>query len=441
MRDTPKSMSLAESVIRSAKPRGKPYKLFDERGLFMLVHPRGTKYWRLKYRFEGREKVCSLGVYPDTGLAQARVNRDRIRQSLASGVDVAAERRAAREGQQNTFQAIALEWLGRQPFTPKTLKKAQWTFNDLIFRYIGNWPIRSIKPTDVLDVVRRLEKRGKIETAHRTKQRIGQVMRYAIATGRADRDPTPDLRGALTPLRVVNRAAIVEPNRVAELLLAIDGYSGSVETEYALKLAPLLFVRPGELRNAVWREFDLESETPEWRIPAEKMKMRRMHIVPLASQAVALLKELSGLEIESEFVFPSHMDRNRPISENTLGAALRRMGFSNKEMTAHGFRAMASTLLNEQGYHPDVIELQLAHTERNDVRAAYNRAQRLGERRQMMQEWANYLDQLRLRASTMDSGVSNERPVGVHMVRNQRRPGWSPKAENQRTSLGGRPAR
>jgi integrase len=388
-------MALTEIAVRAAKATNKQYKLYDERGLYLLVHPRGAKYWRLKYMLDGREKVLALGVYPDVTLAAARAHRDRARQELTSGVDIAAERRAKREGRSDTFQSIAKEWLERQPFTPKTLKKAEWTFNDLVFRFIGKWPIKTIKATDVLDVARRLEKRGKIETAHRTKQRIGQVFRYAIATGRADRDPTQDLRGALTPLKVTNRAAITDPRRVGELLNAIDGYQGFVETEFALKLAPLLFVRPGELRNALWEEVSLDAAAPEWRIPAEKMKMRRMHIVPLCRQATALLRELRAHEIDSPYVFPSSMERRRPISENTLGAALRRMGFSNKEMTAHGFRAMASTLLNEKGYHPDLIELQLAHAERNDVRAAYNRALRLGDRRKMMQDWADYLDELR----------------------------------------------
>ena len=400
----PNFMALTEAAVRGAKPGKKPFKLYDDGGLYLLVHPRGSKYWRLKYMLDGREQVLALGVYPDVGLAAARSSRNRARGELANGVDLAAQRRAKRDGRSDTFQSIALEWLARQRFTSKTLKKAEWTFNDLIFRYIGKWPIRTIKPTDVLDVVRRLEKRGKIETAHRTKQRIGQVCRFAIATGRADRDPTQDLRGALTPLKVTNRAAITEPKRVGELLKAIDGYQGFVETEFALKMAPLLFVRPGELRNALWEEIDLESESPEWRIPAEKMKMRRMHIVPLCRQAVALLKELQAHEIDSPYLFPSHMERRRPISENTLGAALRRMGFSNTEMTAHGFRAMASTLLNERGYHPDLIELQLAHAERNEVRAAYNRAVRLGERREMMQDWADYLDTLRHRIDKSISG-------------------------------------
>jgi integrase len=407
----PNFMALTEAAVRGAKPGEKPYKLYDDSGLYLLVHPRGSKYWRLKYMLEGREMVLALGVYPDVGLAAARSSRNRAREELASGVDLAAQRRAKREGRSDTFQSIAREWLERQPFTPKTLKKAQWTFNDLIFRYIGKWPIRAIKPTDVLDVVRRLEKRGKIETAHRTKQRIGQVCRFAIATGRADRDPTQDLRGALAPLRVTNRAAITEPKRVGELLKAIDGYQGFVETEFALKLAPLLFVRPGELRYARWEEIDLESDDPEWRIPAAKMKMRRMHIVPLSRQASALLKELQGHEIDSPYVFPSHMERRRPISENTLGAALRRMGFSNREMTAHGFRAMASTLLNERGYHPDLIELQLAHAERNEVRAAYNRAVRLSERREMMQDWADYLDTLRQKTSEEKSGRATKSKV------------------------------
>jgi integrase len=388
-------MPLTNTAVRAAKPSAAPFKLYDERGLFLLVQPGGQRYWRFKYRLDGREKLLALGVYPDVSLALARERRDDARKLLASGGDPSAAKQAEKLADANTFKAVALEWLGKQNFAPKTLKKAEWTFNDLLFRQLGAKPVRSITAPDVLAVIRRIEARGKIETAHRTKQRAGQIFRYAIATGRAERDPTADLRGALTPLKVRNRAALTDPKRAGELLRAIDGYRGQLSTEYALKLAPLVFVRPGELRAAQWEEFELDGERPEWRIPGERMKMGELHIVPLARQSVALLRELREQAGEGRYLFPSLRTASRPICENTLGAALRRLGFSKDEMTAHGFRAMASTLLNEQGFAPDVIELQLAHAERNEVRAAYNRAQRLEERRRMMQAWADYLDGLR----------------------------------------------
>jgi integrase len=388
-------MALTNTAVKAAKPSGAPFKLYDERGLFLLVQPGGQRYWRFKYRMDGREKLLSLGVYPDVSLALARERREDARKLIADGVGPSARRQAEKLAGADTFKAVALEWLDKQQFTPKTPKKAQWTFNDLLFRQLGSKPVRSITAPDVLAVVRRIEARGKIETAHRTKQRAGQIFRYAIATGRAERDPTGDLRGALTPLKVKNRAALTYPKRVGELLRAIDGYSGQLDTEYALKLAPLVFVRPGKLRAAQWKEFELDGERPEWRLPGERMKMGELHIVPLARQALALLRELKEQAGEGRYLFPSLRTASRPICENTLGAALRRLGFSKDDMTAHGFRAMASTLLNEQGFPPDVIELQLAHTERNEVRAAYNRAQRLEERRRMMQAWADYLDGLR----------------------------------------------
>jgi integrase len=393
-------VALTEKAVRAARPREKAYKVFDERGLYLKVDPTGGRWWRFKYQMEGREKLLSLGIYPDVPLKLARDRRDDYRRLVAQGIDPSARRQTERAAQSITFQSIALEWLAKQPFTPKTRVKAEWTFNDLLFPKLGARPIGSITAPDVLAVLRQIEVRGKLETAHRTKQRASQIFRYAIATGRAERDPTVDLRGALAPIQVVNRAALTDPRRVGELLRAIDGYSGQVATEYALKLAPLVFVRPGELRAAQWSEFHLDGEQPEWRIPAARMKMRELHIVPLARQAVTLLRQLEAhTGRDGRYLFPSLRTAARPISENTLGAALRRLGFSKDEMTAHGFRAMASTLLNEQGFPPDVIELQLAHAERNEVRAAYNRAQRLDERRKMMQAWAEYLGRLRIGAS------------------------------------------
>ncbi|MEJ1960960.1 MAG: integrase arm-type DNA-binding domain-containing protein [Gammaproteobacteria bacterium] len=388
---------LNESRIRAAKPKEKPYKLRDGRGLHLLVTPAGARLWRLRYRHAGRESMVSLGVYPDVPLKLAREQRDEMRKLIAVDVDPAAQRRAERAGQANTFKAIADEWIEKQKFAAATLDKAEWTFRHLLYPYIGSRPIAAITAPEILGVLRRLEDRGKHETAHRTKQRASQVFRYAIATGRAERDPTVDLRGALAPIVVTNRAALTDPRAVGALLRAIDGYVGQPSTEYALKLAPLVFTRPGELRAAEWSEIDLDAA--EWRIPAVRMKMRELHVVPLAQQAVDLLRKLHPITGSGRYLFPSLRAPTRPISENTLGAALRRLGFSKDEMTAHGFRAMASTLLNEQGFPPDVIELQLAHAERNEVRAAYNRASRLAERRKMMQAWADYLDGLRAGAN------------------------------------------
>jgi integrase len=386
---------LTETKLKAAKPRQKPYKLFDERGLFVIVNPDGSRWWRFRYALNGKEKGISLGVYPDITLKRARDKRDDARKLVADGIDPSAKRQAEKVAAADTFEAIAREWLDKQPFAEATLEKAKWTFEELLFPHIGNRPVSQLTAPEVLEALRRLERRGKHETAHRTKQRVGQVLRYAIATGRAERDVTADLRGALTPVKTTNHAAIVDPVKIGELLRSIDGYSGFPATEAALKLAPLVFVRPGELRKARWEEFQLEGKQPEWRIPAERMKMKEQHIVPLSKQAVAILQWLRPITGPEGFVFPGLTDPNRPMSENAITVALRRMGYSGDEMTWHGFRSLASTSLNEQGHHPDLIELQLAHAERNKVRAAYNKAQRLNERCKMMQEWADYLDGLR----------------------------------------------
>jgi integrase len=384
--------------IKNAEKSRKTQKIFDGKGLYLLVSPPSSPGWRLKFYFPPtKERLISLGTYPEVSLKRAREKRDQARRQIAEGIDPAAERKAQKLSQADTFAAIAAEWLDlqRKKFSPKTLEKAEWTFRDLLNPYIGSRPIKSITSPELLAVLRRLEGRGKHETAHRTKQRAGQVFRYAIATGRAERDPTQDLRGALAPIVVTNHAAISEPKKVGELLRAIDAYAGQPTTEAALKLAPLLFVRPGELRAAEWSEFDLDGSNPEWRIPAKRMKMGEQHLVPLSRQAVTILRGLEPVTGPDGLVFPSLTDRNRPLSENSLTTALRRMGYSGDQMTWHGFRTIASTLLNEQGWHPDLIELQLAHAERNEVRGAYNKAQRLTERRKMMQSWADYLDGLK----------------------------------------------
>lgn len=394
---------LTEKAIQAAKAAEKPTKLFDGGGLYLLVNPQGSRLWRLKYRIHGKEKLLAVGVYPDVSLKRAREKRDEARRLLADGVDPNAQRRAEKLAAADTFEAIAREWLElqRKKLSPTTYAKALWIFETLLFPSIGSQPIRKLTAADVLAVVRRIEARGKHETAHRAKQRCGQVIRFAISTGRADRDPTSDLRGALAPVVRTNRPAITEPAQIGQLLSAIDSYAGHASTAFALKLAPLLFVRPGELRGARWEEFELTAKEPLWRIPAERMKMRETHVVPLSKQVVKLLDDLRPWSGASEFLFPSVLSNKRPISDNTINAALRRLGYASDEMCGHGFRAMASTRLNEQGWHPDIIELQLAHAERNKVRAAYNRAERLTERRKMMQAWADYLDVLRAGANVV----------------------------------------
>lgn len=401
--DAPKgtTMPLSDISIKKAKPADKSYRLYDEKGMYLEVAPSGGKLFRLKYRFEGKEKRLALGSYPDTSLAKAREGRDKARELLATGVDPGMQRKVAKAAREeraaNSFAVIAEEWLAKQTarMAPATMEKARWTLHDLVNPWIGNRPISEIDAPEMLKLLRRIEDRGAHETAHRTKQRCGQIFRYAIATGRAKHDPTADLRGALTPVKVTHRAAITDPTKISELLHAIDGYTGSFVVRTAMKLAPLVFLRPGELRQAEWTEFDLDAA--QWRIPTEKMKMRGEHIVPLPAQAVAVLRDLHPLTGRGRYVFPGERSRARPMSDGTINAALRRMGFDKNTMTGHGFRAMASTRLNEMGWAPDVIERQLAHTEKNKVRAAYNRAQYLDERKRMTQAWADYLDRLRQR--------------------------------------------
>lgn len=397
-------MALTDTKIRATRATDKPVKLFDGGGLYLLVNPNGSRWWRLKYRFNGRERGISFGVFPDVPLKAAREKRDEARRLLAAGTDPSERRQIAKIERSNTFASVADEWLTlqakppahspRAPLAPVTAAKTRWMLETFLVPEIGAKPIGELTAPDLLAALRKIEKRGTHETAHRTKQLAGRVLRFAIATGRATRDVSMDLRGALAPVTTRNHAAITEPARIADLLRAIDVYDGQPVTAYALKLSPLVFVRPGELRGAEWDEFDIEGA--EWRIPAGRMKMREAHIVPLSRQAVEIVKALQGMAAGSRFVFPSLRSRDRPMSDNTINAALRRLGYSKDEMTGHGFRALASTCLNEQGWAPDVIELQLAHAERNRVRAAYNRASRLPERRRMMQRWSDYLDGLRV---------------------------------------------
>lgn len=388
---------LTDIAARKAMPKAKAYKLTDAAAMYLEVMPTGAKLWRLKYRYAGKEKRLAVGAYPEVSLADARQRRDAARAAIRDGRDPSAERKAAKAravlNAGNTFGAIATEWLCKQAATMSdaTARKAQWMMT--LSQPLDALPLATITAPDVLAVLRKIEAAGNHETAHRVKQRIGQVFRYAIATGRAERDPSADLRGALAPTVSKSRAAVTDPVQVAGLLRAIACYQGQPTTGAALKLGALLFARPGNLRAMEWAELDMDGA--EWRIPAGKMKMREAHTVPLAVQAVATLRELHPLTGACKFVFPSIRTPDRPMSENTVNAALRRLGFDKNTMTGHGFRAMASTRLNELGWATDVIERQLAHAERNKVRAAYNRAQHMAERRKMMQAWADYLDSLR----------------------------------------------
>jgi len=388
---------LTEIAIKNAKPAEKPFKLTDSGGLFLLVNPNGSRWWRLRYTIHGTERGISLGVYPDVTLKRAREKRDAARELLADGKDPSVERREEKRSQSVSFESVAREWFASQVdrLSTPTVRKARWMLDEFILPDLGSRPIATLTAPDVLSMLKKIEARGNHETARRTKQRVGQILRYAVATGRAERDVTPDLRGALTPVRYKNHPAVLEPQRVGELLRAIDGFMGQPTTHAALKLAPLVFVRPGELRAAEWSEFELDGNEPVWRIPARRMKMREAHLVPLSRQAVEILREIHWLTGEGVHVFPAIGKLGRPLSDNTLNVALRRLGYSSEEMTAHGFRTIASTLLNERGFPPDLIELQLAHQDRNAVRAAYNKALRLVERRRMMQSWADYLGSLK----------------------------------------------
>lgn len=342
-----------------------------------------------------------MGVYPAVGLKQARDKRDAARKQLAAGIDPGLARKAERSADADSFEAVAREWHAKraQGWAPGHAGKVLGRLEREVFPWVGARPAGEVKAPELLAVLRRIETRGALELAHRAHQICGQVFRYAIATGRAERNPATDIRGALPPAKQRHHAAITDPKDIGALLRAIDGYRGSFVTQCALRLAPLTFVRPGELRKAEWLEFDLDAA--EWRIPAERMKMRATHIVPLSRQAVEVLRELYPLTGSGRYVFPSERTRDRPMSENTVNAGLRRMGYAKDEMTGHGFRSMASTLLNEQGWHRDAIERQLAHGERDAVRAAYNYAEHLPERRRMMQAWASYLDGLKTGAEVV----------------------------------------
>jgi integrase len=396
-------MPLTDVAIRNAKPRGKPYKVGDTLGLFLLVQPSGGKLWRVKYRIDGKEKKLAIGIYPQVGLAEARRRRDAARELVAAGKDPAREKQRekvrSRIQAETTFDAIAAEFCqkrrrdGQKAWAVSTATRSEYLLS-LLKESIGKLPITDIEPADVLIAVRKIERKGQLESARRTLQLAGAVFRYAVATARLASDPTRDLRGALTAPTVTHYGAIIDPARVGELLRAIDGYEGQPITKLAMQLAPHVFVRPGELRHAEWSEFDFDGAL--WTIPAGKTKMRKDHLVPLSRQTLTILEDLRTLTGPDGYVFPSIRSRKRPMSDNTINAGLRRLGYSTDEMTAHGFRAMASTLLNESGkWHPDAIERALAHGDSDRIRAAYHRGAHWKERVAMAQWWSDHLDQLR----------------------------------------------
>jgi integrase len=398
-------MPLTDTAIRTAKSGEKPYKLADEKGLFLLVNPNGSKWWRLKYRVDGKEKLLSFGTYPDVGLKAARSKRDEARNMLANGIDPGENRKAQKatrtESAANSFEVIAREWFAKHQSTwaKSHAENILARLENDVFPWLGSKAIAEITAPDVLKVMRRIDARGARYTALRAKGNISMVIRYAIATGRAERDPCPDLRGAIPKPATTNFASITTPAKVAELLRAIDGFSGTFVVQSALRLAPMLFVRPGELRRAEWASLDLDKA--EWSYFVSKTKTD--HLVPLASQAVAILKELHALTGHGRYVFPGARGNDRSMSEAAINAALRRMGYDTKtEITGHGFRAMARTILHEELHQkPEVIEHQLAHKVSDTLGTAYNRTKFLKERKAMMQLWADYLDKLKAGAEVI----------------------------------------
>jgi integrase len=395
-------MPLTDTTVRSAKAGHKPRKISDGGGLFLLVQPGGGKLWRLAYRFGGKQQTQALGIYPEVSLAQARSGRNEAKKLLAQGIDPSAQRKrdkqVAAASAVNTFKVVATELMAkheREGRAKRTLEKNRWLLEFAIAE-IGDRPIAEITAPELLAVLRGIERRGRFETAKRLRSISGTVFRYAIATGRAERDPSADLRGALTVHQVNHRATIVEPKAIGALLRAIEEFEGQLTTRAALRLAPHVFVRPGELRHAEWSEFDLDGAV--WSIPATKMKMRRPHRVPLSRQSLAIIGEIKAITGNGRWLFPSVRTILRPISENTLNAALRRLGYGTEDMSSHGFRAMAATRLNETGrWNADAIERQMAHQEANAVRRAYTHsAEYWDERVAMMQAWSDYLESLRV---------------------------------------------
>ena len=389
-------MKLTDTALRVVKPTDKPQKLFDGNGLFLFILPSGTKSWRLKYRFHGKEKLLTLGLYPQTSLKEARILSADAKKNLSGGIDPGEVKKLSQKTEEKaSVEAVAREWYTKQlpTWSKRHSEDVIERLEKNIFPFIGSRPLAEITPPELLSVLRRIEARGAIETAHRVRGICSLFFRYAIVAGYGERDPAADLRGAITSRVSKPRAAITDPKEVGALLRAIDGFAGTFIVKCALQLLSLTFCRPGEVRTAEWSEFDLKVNL--WRIPGHKMKMRQDHLVPLSRQTLEVLEQTRQVTGAGQFLFPSIRTIERPISDMTLVAGLRRMGFAKDEMCAHGFRAMASTLLNEQGYPADVIEKQLAHSPRDKIRGVYNRAEYLPERRKMIQEWADYLDGLK----------------------------------------------
>jgi len=409
------SDTLTDAAIRRASPGPKPIRLFDGRGLYLEVRPKGGKWWRLKYRFEGKEKLLSLGTYPDVSLKKARERRESARAVLVSGVDPSTARKAVKAsrsgGPVNSFETVAREFheTQREQWSEPHAKRWIERLQKDVFPYLGALALPDISAPMLLETLRRVEARGVRETVHSILQACGQVFRYGVATGRADRNPAGDLRGALRPVLVKNMAAVTEPAEVGSLMRAIHDYQGSPLTRGALMLSALLFQRPGNIRSMQWSALDLVGATPTWTIPASEMKRSRYeklngrpHLVPLSRQAVAILVELHPLSGHGAYVFPSMLGGARPMSENTVNTALRRLGYDKDTATAHGFRAMARTVMVEAlNVNPEVIEAQLAHGKSGPLGAAYDRAEFMGQRRAMMQTWADHLDVLRKQRGTI----------------------------------------
>ncbi|CAJ0773071.1 tyrosine-type recombinase/integrase [Ralstonia chuxiongensis] len=398
-------MALTDTAIRNAKPADKPIKLFDGGGLFLHVTPAGQRYWRLKYRFAGKEKLLAIGVYPEVGLKEARDRREDAKRLLGEGVDPSVERKVRKvatvERAANSFEAVAREWHTKYApgWSESNAKKVLARLENDVFPWIGGRPIAEIKAPDLLAVCRRVEARGALDTAHRVLQTCGQIFRYAVATGRAERDPSGDLRGALPPAKGKHYAAPTDPKEVAGLLRMFDGFTGTFVVKCALLLAPMLFVRPGELRAAEWVDVDLDAA--EWRFVSSKRDVA--HIVPLSTQAVAILRDLHALTGHGRYLFPGARDKAKPMSEAAVNAALKRMGIdTQKEFTGHGVRPIARTILREVlGFEAEVIELQLAHRKKDPNGAAYDRVAFLAVRKQMMQAWADYLDEIKAGAKVL----------------------------------------
>lgn len=389
---------LTDVAIRNAKPEAKPKRLSDGGGLYLEISPAGGKLWRLKYRFGGKEKRLALGIYPTITLAEARERREAARKLLAHGTDPGNAKKEAQAKaieKTITFEAVARDWFVRyrRGVDESTSETVMHRLEMDIFPWIGDRPIKEITTPELLSVLQRVEDRGAVETARRDMQKCSAIFRHAVITGHTENNVAEALRGVIPPLPKRHHASITDPRQLGQLLRDIEGYQGTHVVRCAFKLSPLVFLRPGELRKGEWAEIDFDRAM--WRIPAKRMKMKKDHLIPLSHQAIGVLREIWPLTNDGVYIFPGAVSRTRPMSENALRAALRRMGYTNDDMTPHGFRSSASTMLNEHGWDKDSIELQLSHTEQDEIRGAYNFATKLVDRRSMMQTWADYLDALK----------------------------------------------